>query len=200
MPAVMDHWRALARRFPWTMRFAWGLAVLILAGDVWIVARRVHYARETSRLRAAMSAVELARIDAAMQSDSNRLQVIIELARRQARGDAGLHLAVPVDSGLVSLEQEGATLRTIPAEVAPDQWVRSGTRDSLRVSAPRGARTIESVLGDSVVVLSGGSMIYARAAGDPASGSVRPGCVRVGAADLRAIRPSLREGQRVYFY
>lgn len=200
MPESMDRWRLLVRRYPWTMRCVWGFAVLILAGDFWIVAKRVTYARETSRLRGAMSAVELARIDAAMKSDSNRVQVIIELARRQARGDAGLHLAVPLDSGFVALEQEGATLRTIPAEIAPDQWVRTGGRDSIRVTAPRGTRTIDRLLDDSVIVLSGGSVIYARPPVDSASGALRPGSVRVGATDLRAIRPSLREGQRVYFY
>ncbi len=180
------------------MRAVWGLAILIAAGDIVLVARAIGYARETARLRAGMSAVERARIDAAMQSDSNRLQVIVELARRQARGDNGLHLSISVDSGLLTLEQEGATLRSMPVDVGADAWVHNGPRDSVRITAPRGTRTVESLAGDSAVVLSGGTRIYARAAGD--SSRARAGSVRLGADDLHVLLPSLKPGQRVYFY
>jgi hypothetical protein len=60
----MSNWRALWGRNPWTMRCVWGIAVLIFAGDLFLVTKRVVYARETSRLRAGMSSVEKSRIDA----------------------------------------------------------------------------------------------------------------------------------------
>jgi hypothetical protein len=191
--------RALCRAYPWTTRLVWGVALVILAGDAWLVAKRVAYASETARLREGMSGVERARLDAALASDSNRLQVMIELARRQARGDAGLHLSVAVDSGVLYLEQEGAVLRTSRVEIGDDAWMRTGGRDSVRISAPRGTRTIEALLGDSAVVLNGGALIYARAARDSAA-PVRAGSIRLDAADLRVMRPSLKAGQRVYFY
>jgi hypothetical protein len=196
---------ALARAYPWSTRVVWGIALVILAGDLFLVGKRVIYAHEISRLRAGMSAVERSRIDAAMKSNSNRLQVMIELARRQARVDAGLHLSVPLDSGVLYLEQDGAVLRSVRAETGADAWVRVG-RDSIRVTAPRGTRTIEKVLDDTAVVLNGGAVIYASAppaaGGAPAAAGppVRPGSVRIGAADLKALQPNLRPGQRVYFY
>lgn len=191
--------RALARTYPRRFALAWSVALLLLAGDVLLLTRRVRYAREAERLRTGMSAVERARLDAALEFDSNRVQVIIALARRQARGDIGLHLSVSVDSGVLSLEQEGATLRTVRADVGAEAWVRTGPRDSLRIAAPRGTRTIERVLGDTTIVLSGGTVIYAR---NPLDTSVAPraGMVRVEAGDLKALHPSLRAGQRVYFY
>jgi hypothetical protein len=190
--------RALADRYPWTVRLVWGAALVLVAGDAFLGAKGIVYARETSRLRTGMSANERARLDAALISDSNRLQVIIELARRQASVDNGLHLTVALDSGVLSLEQEGATLRTLHAEIGPDSWVRTGKRDSLRITAPRGERTIEQLLGDTAVLLSGGALIYARVPGD--SLAARSGSVRVEANDLRIIGPSLKAGQRVYFY
>lgn len=190
---------ALARAYPWTTRLVWGIALLFVAGDLWLLAKREAYAAETRRLRAGMSATERSRLDAAMTSNENRTRVMIELARRQARGDNGLHLAVSVDSGMLYLEQEGAVLRTVHADVGAGAWIHTSGRDSLRVGAPRGTRTIERLLGDTTLVLNGGTVIYARAVGD--SGSVvRPGGVRVEAKDLKALGPNLKVGQRVYFY
>lgn len=191
--------RALARAYPWRLGLVCGAAFLLVAGDLMLLTKRAAYARETARLRAGMSAVERARLDAALESESNRLQVIIELARRQARGDIGLHLSVAVDSGVLYFEQEGATLRTVRADVGRDGWVRTGPGDSVRIAAPRGTRTIERILDDTTIVLNGGTVIYARAALDP-SAAARAGMVRVEAEDFRALQPSLRVGQRVYFY
>ena len=191
--------RAFAAAYPWTMRLVWGLALVIIAGDLWLVAKRITYARETSRLRAGMSAVERERIDAALASDSNRLQVMIELARRQARVDAGLHLSVAVDSGVLHLEQEGALLRTARVDIGADSWLRAGSGDSVRLSAPRGTRTIQRLEDDTLVLLNGGTVLYARAAGDSGA-AARPGSVRLDPKDLRALLPNLKAGQRVYFY
>jgi hypothetical protein len=198
-PPPVSSLRALSRAYPWTTHVLWGIAALIFAGDAWLVAKRVSYVRETSRLREGMSAVERARIDAALASDSNRLQVMIELARRQARADAGLHLSVAVDSGVLYLEQEGAMLRTTHVEIGRDVWVRTGRRDSLRITAPRGTRTIDRLEDDTAVVLSGGTVIYARSSPDTVT-AVRPGSVRLEPADFQVLRPNLKPGQRVYFY
>ena len=190
--------RALADRYPWTVRLVWGAALLIVAGDVFLAVKGIIYTAESARLRTGMSTVERSRLDAALVSDSNRLQVMIELARRQARVDDGLHLSVALDSGVLSLEQDGATLRVIHADIGPDSWVHTGKRDSLRLTAPRGARTIEQLLGDTVIALSGGAVIYARGRND--SSATRSGTVRVDAKDLKIIGPSLKAGQHVYFY
>ena len=198
MSATSGRWRSLAAARPWLMRFVWGTAMLICAGDLWLAARRVSYAQEITRLRSGMSAIERARLDAALASDSNHMRVMIELARRQSRGDSELHLAISVDSGALHLEQGGAILRSVPAQVGPDAWVRSSRRDSLLVAAPRGTRIIEKVLDDSSLVLSGGTRIYADSATSAAT--VEPGSVRIARTDFRALRPNLRAGQRVYFY
>ena len=194
----MANWRALWARYPWTMRVLWSLATVVLAADLFFVTKRVVYARETARLRDGMSAVEKSRIDAAMQNDANRLQVMIELARRQARVDNALNLAIAVDSAVLYLEQDGAILRAVHADIGPDTWERRSAKDSLQITAPRGTRTIERLQGDTAVVLSGGALIYARSAAD--SGAARAGTARVEAADLKVLMPSLKAGQRVYFY
>jgi hypothetical protein len=194
----MSAWRALWARNPWTMRIVWGIALFVVAGDLFLVTKRVVYARETTRLRAGMSGVEKSRIDAALQSDSNRLQVMIELARRQARVDNTLNLAVALDSAALYLEQDGAILRAVHADIGPDRWERRGGKDSVQITAPRGTRTIERLDGDTAVVLNGGARIYARSAAD--SGAAHAGAVRVEAADLKVLMPSLKAGQRVYFY
>jgi hypothetical protein len=194
----MTGWRALWARNPWMMRVVWGIALVVIAGDLFLVTKRVVYARETARLRDGMSGVEKTRIDAAMQNDANRLQVMLELARRQARVDNTLNLAVALDSAALYLEQDGAILRAVHADIGPDTWERRSKKDSVQITAPRGKRTIERIEGDTAVVLNGGALIYARSAAD--SGSARAGTVRVEAADLKVLMPSLKAGQRVYFY
>jgi hypothetical protein len=195
---MAERFRALVRRFPRAMRLVWGLAALLAVADAVVLARRAVFAREAARLRQAMTASERDRIDAALTADSNRLQVVVELARRDARGDERLHLSVSLDSGRMHLEQQGAVLRTSNIEIGPDQWVHHAADDSVLVSAPRGARTIERILGDSALALSGGTLLYARSAGD--SAAAVPGSVRLGASDLRVLLPNLKVGQRVYFY
>ena len=115
-----------------------------------------------------------------------------------ARVDNTLNLAVALDSAALYLEQDGAILRAVHADIGPDRWERRSTKDSVQITAPRGTRTIERLEGDTAVVLNGGALIYARSAAD--SGSARAGTVRVEAADLKVLMPSLKAGQRVYFY
>ncbi len=194
----MAAFRTLMRRFPRTTRVVWGLAALLAAADGVLLAKRQAFARETASLREAMTASERERIDASMAVESDRQRVVIELARRDARGDERLHLSIARDSGRLHLEQQGAILRTTGVEIGPDMWVHQSGRDSVLLSAPRGARTIERILGDTALALSGGTLLYARAAGD--SASALPGSVRVAAPDLHVLMPSLKVGQRVYFY
>ena len=189
-------WRALWREHPGTMRAVWGVAALLLIGNGWLLGRRLLDGRERARLREQLSNVERERIDAALLADSNRAQVLVELARRQARIDNGLHLSVALDSGVVHLEQEGAVLLSIKAEGGPAGWAHTTARDSVRLAAPRGDRTIEDIAGDTLVLLSGGTVLYA----DGATGTPRTGQVRVSPADLKLLKPNLRPGQHVYFY
>ena len=166
------------------------IILVLVALDVSLFMRRQRYQAEIGRLRAGMSDVERRRTDAILSSSENRLRVIVELARRQAQGDKDLHLAVSIDSGVMTLEREGALLREMPVQVGPER--RVGTPpDTMHIVAPRGARTVERVLaegdaweipawvygerglpappdrfvkgglGPAAIVLSGGSVIYA---------------------------------------
>lgn len=196
---TVERLRALAHAFPRMVRTIWGIAALLVVADAGLLARRALYARETARLRLAMTTSERERVDAALAADSNRLAAVVELARRDARGDERLHLSVAVDSGRMHLEQQGAILRTMSVEIGPARWIhRAATSDSVLLTAPRGARTIERVFGDSALALNGGGMIYARSAHD--SAAALPGTVRVAAADFHVLLPNLKFGQRVYFY
>jgi hypothetical protein len=63
-------------------------------------------------------------------------------------------------------------------------------------------RTVKGALGPVAIVLNGGTVLYAMPSAGPLNDSsyVLPGSVRLKAADLRAIRPNLQVGMRVYFY
>jgi len=166
------------------------MLVCLVAVDVWLIRHRQRYSHEIERLRAGMSDVERRRTDAILSSSESRLRVMVELARRQAQGDKELHLSVSIDSGVMTLEREGALLREMPVQIGPER--RVGTPpDTIHMAAPRGARTVEHVLGENdawevpswvyaergvpasadrfvkgalgpaAIVLSGGSVIYA---------------------------------------
>ncbi len=63
-------------------------------------------------------------------------------------------------------------------------------------------RSVKGALGPVAVVLNGGTVLYAMPSAGPLNDSsyVLPGSVRLTAEDLRAIRPNLSVGMRVYFY
>lgn len=193
-----DRWRALRTNYPRAFAALLAVALLLAVADGVLIGQRVFIARDTAKVRDQLSAVERERIDAALTADSSRQQVLTELARHQARIDNGLHLSIAVDSGVLHLEQDGALIHSIPAEIGNDGWLRTGARDSVRIAAPRGDRTIDQILGDTAVVLSGGTRIYAHAESDV--GPALAGSVRIGRAEMKVLRPSLRPGQRVYFY
>jgi hypothetical protein len=172
----------------------------MLAVDGWLVYQRARYAREISRLRAGMTDQERRKADMVVAAEQNRMRVTLELMRRQANLDKDLHLSVAVDSGVMYLEREGALLREMPIDVGPEKRVGAAP-DTLKIAAPRGARTVERVLGakdrweipkwvyldrglpvpedrslvgalgPGAILLSGGAVIYAHPSAGPLSDS-----------------------------
>jgi hypothetical protein len=123
-----------------------GLAfVVMLAADGWLIYKRHYYTTEVARLRSGMSDAEKKQADAVIATEENKLRVAVALIKRQAQGDKELHVSIAVDSGRMLLEQEGALLRDMPVEIAPAKIIGSGP-DTVRMSPPRGARTVEKVL------------------------------------------------------
>lgn len=124
-------------------------AIILLAAiaiDGWLLYKNVRYRREIDRLHSGMSDVERRHADAIVSSDQKRWRMMVELVRRQARGARDIHLAVEVDSGLIYLEREGAVLREFPAAIGPE--ARVGTPpDTIHMAVPRGARTVQRILG-----------------------------------------------------
>jgi len=140
------HWSEFRRAYPGilaTMGFA---LCLLIAIDVLIVRKRNRYIQEDARLRESMSALQRQQADAILSNEQNKVRMMIELVRRQAQIDKQLHLAIPVDSGVMYLEQDGALLREMPVQVGPER--RVGTPpDTVYMVAPRGTRTVERILG-----------------------------------------------------
>jgi hypothetical protein len=167
-----------------------GVSIAALLGaDAVILSRRAHYAEETARLRASMSDVERQRTDEIVAQEENKLRLAIALARHQAQIERALHLSITIDSGTMQLEREGALLRAMPIEIAPEQTI-GVLPDTVHLAAPRGLRTIVRVLtasdtwdvppwvyvarglpvpavrrlagalGTAAVILDGGSVIY----------------------------------------
>jgi len=188
-------WNALWREHPRIMRtLAWTFAAALCSAAA-LAWRRTEYRKEIHALRAGMSGIDKVKADLALASDVRRLQVTMALAVRQARTDGGLHISISVDSGLLHLEQQGANLRTASVQVGADGW-QPIAGDSIPIASPLGVRRVEEVRGDSVVVLSGGAVLYRGGPAIPA----RAGSVRIGGADLKSILPNLRVGLPVYFY
>jgi hypothetical protein len=203
---------------------------LFVALDAWLVMRYLRYQRETNALRASMSDVERKRTDEILAQNENRLKVMVELFKRQAKVDPSLHLSVSLDSSVMYLEREGALLREMPITVGPERRVGTSP-DTVHIAAPRGKRTVEALLtetdawdvpawvyadrgipagetrlagalGPAAIRLDGGTVIYSLPSVGPLNDStyVLPGAIRVRASDLKAIAPNLRPGVAVYFY
>lgn len=175
------------------------VAVLVLGTiNLVLLKRSARYKAEATRLRADMTGVERARADALLGASENRLRVMVELVRRQARLDTELHLAVSLDSGVMYLERDGAVLRVMPVEIGPERTV-GVSPDTVRLVPPRGTRTVDAVigagdswtvppwlfrdrgiavpehrsirgaLGPAAVLLSGGAVLYSPPAAGPLS-------------------------------
>lgn len=139
-------WRDFRHAYPGFVRTAALGVALLLAIDVALVVEQRRYRAETARLRGSMSTVERERADAILAADEDQLRLTLELVRRRASGDAALHLAVALDSGRMLLERDGARLREMHVEVGPERRVGIAP-DTVRMVAPRGARTVERILG-----------------------------------------------------
>lgn len=222
-------WRDFRRGYPgFIFTMALGVAALLVI-DGWLVYKRFDYKSEVQRLRANMSAAERQRTDLIIQAEQDKLRMAVELARRQAQLDKRIHLSIPVDSGRIYLEREGAILREMPAVVGPERTVGAAP-DTIRMAIPRGERTIVEVLtngswnvpgwvyadrkipgtpgsvagalGPIALLLDGGTVIYSQPKSGPLADSsyVLPGSVRASEADLKAIVENLSAGTKVYFY
>ena len=139
-------WREFRLAYPGIISVLLVVLVSMLAIDGWLVYQRVRYASEINRLRAGMTDQERRKADMVVAAEQNRMRVTLELMRRQANLDKDLHLSVAVDSGVMYLEREGALLREMPVDVGPEKRVGAAP-DTLKIVAPRGARTVERVLG-----------------------------------------------------
>jgi hypothetical protein len=118
----------------------------LIAVDGWVLYKRAAYVREVARLRAGMSDFERRRSDAVTNTHEAQTAMMMELLRRQAKIDKEIHLAVDVDSGRMYLERDGALLRENAVEVAPEKRLGAG-KDTVRMAAPRGTRSVERILG-----------------------------------------------------
>ena len=141
-------WSEFRAAYPGVIATAAVALLALLAIDSVLLSRRARYQREFTRLRAGLSDVQRQHADAALASDGDRLKMIVALGRRQAAGDAALHLSVAVDSGKMTLERDGVTLRQMVAEVGPERAVGTAP-DTVRVVVPRGKRTVVRLLTDT---------------------------------------------------
>ncbi|MEO6446475.1 MAG: hypothetical protein ABIZ91_08595 [Gemmatimonadaceae bacterium] len=134
------------RAHPRTFLILLTLIGVFTVADVALGLRLLRYRSETERLRGGMSDSERQRADMEMASEENKLSVMVELIRRQALGDPLLHLSVSVDSGTMRLERDGALLREMRVEVGEERVV-GVPPDTMHLVRPRGARTVERIIG-----------------------------------------------------
>jgi hypothetical protein len=184
-----DSWQEFRRAYPGILAVGMVAVLLFVGLDLWMLARQRRYQSEIEQYRAGMTSAQRERADVAIEANENKLKVMLELIRRQARLDEKIHLAVSVDSGVVLLEREGAILRVMPADIGPERWVGTAP-DTLLLATPRGKRTVERIvdeddawevptwvyvdrglappssrsvrgaLGDVALILDGGTVVY----------------------------------------
>lgn len=144
---MAERWKEFRARYPRGSVAFVLLIALLLGANAWVISRWWRYSGETSRLKANMSDVEKSKVDVELADQQNRLRVMMELLRRQARGDLGLHLAIVIDSGLMRLQRSGAVLRSMSVRIGPDRAIGTGP-SAVRIVAPRGERTVDRVITD----------------------------------------------------
>ncbi|WP_310569872.1 hypothetical protein [Gemmatimonas sp.] len=124
------------------------LVLLLLAiglFDGFLLLRRARYREEATRLRDGMSTLERTRADAIVSAQADRAELMLELMRRQAEGDDGLHLAISTDSAYLALDRGPARLREIKALIGPERRVGLAP-DTMHVAIPRGVRAVQRLL------------------------------------------------------
>lgn len=124
------------------------LVGVIVALDAWVLTRRHRYLDEIARLRSSMSQLERERTDQLLAREESKLRLAIAMIQRQARVERALHLSVALDSGSMFLERDGAMLREMPVQVGSERSVGVAP-DTVRLAAPRGVRTVASVVHDT---------------------------------------------------
>jgi hypothetical protein len=95
-----------------------------------------------------MSTLERARADAIVAAQADRAELMLELMRRQAVGDDGLHLAISTDSSYLALDRGSARLRQFSVEIGPARRVGVAP-DTVHVAIPRGVRAVQRLLAAS---------------------------------------------------
>jgi len=193
-------WKDFRRAYPGFV-FVLGLGLMAMVGvDAWLIAKRVKYNHDVKVLREHMTDAERERTDAIVKSEQNKLQIAIELAKRQAKFDKKLHLNVSVDSARMYLTREGALLREMPVQFGPER-VASDTSSAPPAALPRGERTVAQI-SDTRITLDGGTQILSSPNENLANDStaVPPGALRIRKEDMDAIMPNLSAGMKVYFY
>jgi hypothetical protein len=121
-----------------------GIAAVLLL-DLGLVYERVQYGSELARIRAALTEAERGRVDAIAASEENRVAVAVELARRQALGDAELHLSVDTGNRLLWLERQGARLRETHVRLGREATVGTPP-DVVLLVPPLGKRSVARVV------------------------------------------------------
>jgi len=193
-------WRDFRRAYPGFV-FVLGLGLMVMVGvDAWLFAKRVKYNHDVRLLREHMTDAERERTDAIVKAEQNKLQIAIELAKRQAKFDKKLHLNVSVDSARMYLTREGALLREMPVQFGPER-VAAESSATPPAALPRGERTVAD-LSDTKIILDGGTQILTSPNENLANDStpIPPGALRIRKEDMDAIKPNLSAGMKVYFY
>ena len=192
-------WRDFRRAYPGFV-FVLGLGlVAMIAVDFWLLAKRVKYNHDVSELRSHMTDAERQRTDAIVEAEQNKLRIAIELAKRQAKFDKKLHLNVSVDSARMYLTREGALLREMPVQFGPERGV-SASDSAPPAAIPRGERTV-AALSEGRITLDGGTSILSSPTSLASDSTpIPPGSLRISLEDMKAIRPNLSAGMKVYFY
>ena len=193
-------WRDFRRAYPGFV-FVLGIGlVTMLAVDGWLLVKRVKYNHDVTDLREHMSQAEREKSDAIVEAEQNKLRIAIELVKRQSKFDKKLHLNVSVDSSRMYLTREGAVLREMPVQFGPERPA-SESSDAPPAATPRGERTV-AALDETTITLDGGTRILSSPSAQLTSDStaVPPGALRITLEDMKAIKPNLNAGMKVYFY
>jgi hypothetical protein len=193
-------WKDFRRAYPGFV-FVLGLGLVTMIGvDAWLLFKRAKYNHDVKVLRQHMTQAERERTDGIVQAEQNKLQIAIELAKRQAKFDKKLHLNVSVDSARMYLTREGALLREMPVQFGPER-VAAESSSAPPAPLPRGERTVAD-LSDTKITLDGGTQILSSPSAELANDStpVPPGSLRIRREDMNAIMPNLSAGMKVYFY
>jgi hypothetical protein len=193
-------WRDFRHAYPGFV-FVLGLGLIaMIAVDGWLLVKRVKYNQDVKQIRDHMTQSERERSDLIVQSEQNKLRIAIELVKRQAKFDKKLHLNVSVDSSRMYLTREGAVLREMPVQFGPER-TPSESSDAPPAAIPRGERTVAD-LSETKITLDGGTQILSSQSAQLANDStaVPPGSLRITLVDMKAIKPNLNAGMKVYFY